>query len=134
MPKSPISKISRTKTSTTKAMTACSKRSKKTRTTSAALSTRTSARTNPDAKAIEGFWRRGRSSVGRALEWHSRGQGFDSPRLHQPTLRSSEGCRAEAHGAKADRFPRTMARQANFARKAPEGQARLDCLSLDEIP
>src|SRR5215212_8623874 len=24
----------------------------------------------------------GRSSVGRALEWHSRGQGFDSPRLH----------------------------------------------------
>ncbi len=26
---------------------------------------------------------RGRSSVGRALEWHSRGQGFDSPRLHQ---------------------------------------------------
>ena len=26
--------------------------------------------------------RRGRSSVGRALEWHSRGQGFDSPRLH----------------------------------------------------
>ena len=26
----------------------------------------------------------GRSSVGRALEWHSRGQGFDSPRLHWP--------------------------------------------------
>ena len=26
----------------------------------------------------------GRSSVGRALEWHSRGQGFDSPRLHHP--------------------------------------------------
>ena len=26
---------------------------------------------------------RGRSSVGRALEWHSRGQGFDSPRLHR---------------------------------------------------
>ncbi len=25
---------------------------------------------------------RGRSSVGRAREWHSRGQGFDSPRLH----------------------------------------------------
>ena len=25
---------------------------------------------------------RGCSSVGRALEWHSRGQGFDSPRLH----------------------------------------------------
>ena len=26
---------------------------------------------------------RGYSSVGRALEWHSRGQGFDSPYLHQ---------------------------------------------------
>ena len=26
--------------------------------------------------------RRGRSSVGRAREWHSRGQGFDPPRLH----------------------------------------------------
>ncbi len=25
----------------------------------------------------------GYSSVGRALEWHSRGQGFDSPYLHQ---------------------------------------------------
>src|SRR6266496_5237713 len=25
---------------------------------------------------------RGRSSVGRAREWHSRGQGFDPPRLH----------------------------------------------------
>ena len=25
----------------------------------------------------------GRSSVGRALEWHSRGRGFDSHRLHQ---------------------------------------------------
>jgi hypothetical protein len=28
----------------------------------------------------------GRSSVGRALESHSRGQGFDSPRLHFATL------------------------------------------------
>ena len=26
------------------------------------------------------FW--GRSSVGRTLDWQSRGQGFDSPRLH----------------------------------------------------
>ena len=26
---------------------------------------------------------RGHSSVGRALEWHSRGRGFDSPWLHQ---------------------------------------------------
>ena len=28
----------------------------------------------------------GHSSVGRALEWHSRGQGFDSPWLHQKIL------------------------------------------------
>jgi hypothetical protein len=26
---------------------------------------------------------RGCSSVGRALEWHSRGKGFDPPHLHQ---------------------------------------------------
>ncbi len=32
--------------------------------------------------ALPGRVARGRSSVGRALEWHSRGQGFDSPRLH----------------------------------------------------
>src|SRR5215831_6604678 len=31
---------------------------------------------------VENAYSRGRSSVGRALEWHSRGQGFDSPRLH----------------------------------------------------
>ena len=30
---------------------------------------------------------RGRSSVGRAPEWHSGGQGFDSPRLHQRNQR-----------------------------------------------
>ncbi len=29
---------------------------------------------------------RGLSSVGRALAWHARGQGFDSPRLHQNPL------------------------------------------------
>ncbi len=29
---------------------------------------------------------RGRSSVGRALEWHSRGHGFDSHRLHMKSL------------------------------------------------
>lgn len=28
----------------------------------------------------------GHSSVGRALEWHSRGQGFDSPWLHQTSF------------------------------------------------
>ena len=31
----------------------------------------------------------GHSSVGRALEWHSRGQGFDSPWLHQFSRRST---------------------------------------------
>src|SRR5262249_20635405 len=31
---------------------------------------------------ISRLW--GRSSVGRALEWHSRGRGFDSLRLHLP--------------------------------------------------
>ena len=36
---------------------------------------------------------RGYSSVGRALEWHSRGQGFESPYLH------SEGIRKSAHKA-----------------------------------
>ena len=30
---------------------------------------------------------RGYSSVGRALEWHSRGQGFESPYLHQRITR-----------------------------------------------
>jgi hypothetical protein len=29
---------------------------------------------------------RGCSSVGRALEWHSRGEGFDSPQLHQKKM------------------------------------------------
>src|SRR5882762_3979222 len=28
---------------------------------------------------------RGRSSVGRAPEWHSGGQGFEPPRLHHPS-------------------------------------------------
>ena len=35
----------------------------------------------------------GYSSVGRALEWHSRGQGFDSPYLHQrfePRLKANQ--------------------------------------------
>ena len=31
----------------------------------------------------------GYSSVGRALEWHSRGQGFDSPYLHHLEPRSN---------------------------------------------
>jgi hypothetical protein len=34
---------------------------------------------------------RGCSSVGRALEWHSRGQGFDSPQLHSTALTGGLG-------------------------------------------
>ena len=33
------------------------------------------------------FWPWGRSSVGRALGSHSRGQGFESPRLHHENMR-----------------------------------------------
>ena len=32
---------------------------------------------------------RGRSSAGRALDWQSRGQGFDSPRLHHRECKAS---------------------------------------------
>ena len=40
----------------------------------------------PTDRASLGFdLRWGHSSVGRALEWHSRGQGFDPPWLHQKT-------------------------------------------------
>ena len=38
---------------------------------------------NADPFAIIGSSPRGISSAGRALEWHSRGQGFDPPILHQ---------------------------------------------------
>ena len=40
------------------------------------------------------FFARGRSSAGRALDWQSRGQGFDPPRLHHREfkgLRDTEG-------------------------------------------
>ena len=33
---------------------------------------------------LPSFW--GCSSVGRALAWHARGQGFNSPQLHQMSL------------------------------------------------
>ena len=36
---------------------------------------------------------RGRSSAGRALEWHSRGHRFDPDRLHQKRQALSEACR-----------------------------------------
>jgi hypothetical protein len=39
----------------------------------------------------------GCSSVGRALEWHSRGQGFDSPQLHAGLARMAE--LVDAHGS-----------------------------------
>src|SRR4051812_2426388 len=36
----------------------------------------------PRCRSRAGQYSGGRSSVGRAREWHSRGQGFDPPRLH----------------------------------------------------
>ena len=42
----------------------------------------------PKGAAIGCATRRGCSSVGRALEWHSRGRGFDSPQLHHGIRRS----------------------------------------------
>ena len=36
-------------------------------------------------KAVQWAARWGLSSAGRALHWQCRGQGFDSPRLHQPS-------------------------------------------------
>ena len=35
----------------------------------------------------------GRSSVGRALGWQSRGQGFDPPRLHHKAVKSKKPCK-----------------------------------------
>src|ERR1700690_2690807 len=35
----------------------------------------------------------GRSSVGRAPQWHCGGQGFESPRLHQPSPAAQRGRR-----------------------------------------
>src|SRR5687767_12954591 len=40
------------------------------------------------------LWTRGRSSAGRAPQWHCGGQGFDPPRLHQPSLLRSFGWQA----------------------------------------
>src|SRR5438132_5405695 len=61
---------------------------------------------NPKSKTYNlKFFRRGRSSVGRAPQWHCGGQGFESPRL-QSTLAAvaeSVDCRAVAL-AKADIF------------------------------
>ena len=42
----------------------------------------------------------GRGAVGSALEWHSRGQGFDSPRLH--ISRGSAPTTPPLHRAKPD--------------------------------
>src|SRR5439155_21122013 len=41
---------------------------------------------NFDSLLTQSFRAWGRSSVGRALEFHSRGRGFDSHRLHHPSL------------------------------------------------
>ena len=51
------------------------------------LLTRWAAVSKPAANPRFAFWGRlrGRSSDGRALQSHCRGQGFDSPRLHHPS-------------------------------------------------
>src|SRR5262249_23218291 len=77
----------------------------------------------------------GHSSVGRALEWHSRGRGFDSPWLHQPSLASqasarqvprdhrskaSEGCRVVTCRAKTGGAQQTFQNDGGlFVRCAP---------------
>jgi hypothetical protein len=54
----------------------------------------------------------GRSSVGRAPQWHCGGQGFESPRLHQPRKlsglprRSRLRCATARRGAKRSRATR----------------------------
>ena len=40
----------------------------------------------PSSRIVISAPARGRSSAGRALDWQSRGQGFDSPRLHHCTF------------------------------------------------
>src|SRR2546421_11113479 len=45
----------------------------------------------------------GRSSVGRAREWHSRGQGFDPPRLH--SLGGRWGGRCAGRGRTLESYP-----------------------------
>ena len=50
----------------------------------AALKPRQGRASQGRAFAKSGRW--GRSSAGRALQWHCRGQGFDPPRLHHSSL------------------------------------------------
>src|ERR1041384_1860835 len=57
---------------------------------------------HPKFRPLRGW---GRSSVGRAPQWHCGGQGFESPRLHHTEFRdkSSDALRA-ATGVSAHRF------------------------------
>src|SRR5207247_1034594 len=48
----------------------------------------------------------GRSSVGRAPQWHCGGQGFESPRLHQPGIRKKVS--AMTPEQRAEHFRRGM--------------------------
>jgi len=63
---------------------------------------------------------RGRSSVGRALQWHCRGQGFDSPRLHRSKF-GTMGCRRLGAGP----LPPSLGK---WSGGFQEARGRLPCL------
>jgi hypothetical protein len=74
----------------------------------------THALAGAESRGIDTPW--GCSSSGRALEWHSRGKGFDSPQLHHPfraarkaVVRNGQRCavRASAPVRPARRFARS---------------------------
>ena len=70
----------------------------------------------------------GRSSVGRALEWHSRGQGFDSPRLHSALQNgipgTSEKMVARLTGPGAEAVGMMMAENAGRRGNSSVGRAQ----------
>ena len=85
--------------------------------------------TRPFATTTRPSW--GRSSVGRALEWHSRGRRFDPDRLHQAFVRSCASNYALASQAATQRsFERSLSRRSRtrsgrqYVNRSPERQGR----------
>src|SRR5207302_5284258 len=62
----------------------------------------------------------GRSSVGRAPQWHCGGQGFESPRLHQPQKITPGPAAASTPHSFSGRFPRNQ-KGASFRARSPTG-------------